>query len=176
MKFSVGEIRKNTHKEPFAFDDQVDVSELETMNNDIRSIGSVHVSGKVDVQGDDFIFTFIIDGNVILPCARTLVDVPYPLSVSAFEVFNEFADTQEDSDSDSHPIEGDVLDLTPLIKENILLALPYRVFSDDDNVLSQAPLKGEGWELVSEEDEDSSIDPRMQKLASLLEDEDKGKK
>lgn len=173
MKISLGQIKKNSGNEPFTFDEQVDVSELESMNNDIRQIGSVHVHGNASVQGEEIIFTFNIDGRMILPCARTLADVPYTFDINTVEVFSESPYEDDDSDDEIHPIDGEVLDLTPLIKENILLDVPYRVFSDDANAKSQAPTEGEGWEFVSEEQKDSKPDPRLKKLESLLDDKEK---
>ncbi|WP_369813162.1 hypothetical protein [Virgibacillus halodenitrificans] len=41
MKFAIAQIRKNAYNDPFQFDEKVDVSELETMNNDIRHIDPV---------------------------------------------------------------------------------------------------------------------------------------
>ncbi|GGJ86826.1 hypothetical protein GCM10007063_06680 [Lentibacillus kapialis] len=172
MKFSVAQIKRNASHQPFVFDDHVDVSELESMNNDIRQIGSVHVSGTATDQGDDIFFTFAIDGTMILPCARTLVDVPYPFEINTTEVFTEAPYETDDSDDDIHPIDGEVLDLTPLIKENILLEVPYRVYTDNADAKSQAPFQGEGWELMSEDQKEQEPDPRLRKLESLLEDKE----
>ncbi|TFJ94549.1 YceD family protein [Lentibacillus salicampi] len=169
MKFSLGRIKRNASIGPYSFDDHVDVSELEAMNNDIRKIGSVRVKGTAMDEGDDVVFTFTVAGTMILPCARTLVDVSYPFEINAVEVFSESPYEKDDADDDIHPIEGDVLDLTPLIKENILLNVPYRVFSDDKDAVSQAPFEGEGWELVSEDKNEQKPDPRLKKLESLLE-------
>lgn len=154
MKIPIGHIKKNAGNAPFRFDEQVDVSELETMNNDIREIGPVHVHGRADEQGNDIVFTFSIEGNMVLPCARTLVNVPYPFAIDALEIFSESPYNDEDAENEIHPIEGEVLDLTPLIKENILLEVPYRVFSDDEEVISQAPFEGEGWEFISEDNQE----------------------
>ncbi|TMN23480.1 YceD family protein [Lentibacillus cibarius] len=173
MKIPIAHIKKNADNVPFKFDEQVDVSELETMNNDIREINSVHVYGTADDQGNDIIFSFSIDGEMVLPCARTLADVPYPFAINALEIFSESPYDIDDEDNDIHPIEGEVLDLTPLIKENILLEVPYRVFSDDEEVISQASFEGEGWEFISEGKREKKTDPRMKKLESLLKDKDK---
>ena len=64
--------------------------------------------------------------------AGTLADASYPFDIQADEVFTTATYLTEDEVEDEiHPIEGEVLDLTPLIKENILLEVPYRVFSDE---------------------------------------------
>ncbi|WP_077325980.1 YceD family protein [Virgibacillus siamensis] len=176
MKFTVGQIKKNAYNEPFEFDEWVDVSELEKMNNDIRKIDPVNVYGTVFDEGDEIIFSCSIDGKMILPCARTLVDVPYPFEIKATEVFSEsIYNNDEELEDEIHPIDGEVLDLTPLIKENILLEVPYRVFSKDENATSQAPTEGEGWELISEDANEKKIDPRFKKLESLLNNEEKEK-
>ncbi|MGJ9460586.1 YceD family protein [Oceanobacillus sp. CF4.6] len=170
MKLTLSQIRKNAVKKPFEFDEMVDVSELETMNNDIREIKPVRVHGKADIQGDQFFFSFTIEGEMILPCARTLVDVPYPFTIQANEVFSTSSYYGSDEvEHEIHPIDGEVLDLTPYIEENIILEIPFRVFTKEDNPEGGAPSQGNGWELVSEVKEEKTIDPRLKKLESLLE-------
>lgn len=176
MKFSVSRIKQGTYNEPFEFDNMVDVSELETMNNDIREIGSVHVFGECTLQGEQLIFTFTIKGTMILPCARTLVDVPYPFTIKTDEVFTlSRYYGKEEEENEIHPIDGEILDLTPYIKENILLEVPFRVFSDDADAMEHAPAEGEGWTLISEENKEKPVDPRLKKLKTLLNDNEKEK-
>ncbi|WP_369813163.1 YceD family protein [Virgibacillus halodenitrificans] len=111
-----------------------------------------------------------------LPCARTLVDVPYPFDIKADEVFTTSSYyTEEEEEDEIHPVKGEVLDLTPLIKENILLEVPFRVFSDGENNQQGAPKKGQDWEFVSEEKKEKTIDPRFKKLETLLEKNKKDK-
>lgn len=162
-------------QQPFAFNEVVHVTDLEALNNDIRKIDPVKVTGTCFMQGDQIIFSFDINGQVILPCARTLVDVPYALQLHATELFTTSAHVDDmDKDDDVHFINGEVLDLMPLIKENILLDIPYRVFSKDVKNHEQV-VKGKGWAVVSEQmnqkknkDEKETIDPRLQKLSLLL--------
>ncbi|MBP1968209.1 uncharacterized protein J2Z83_000301 [Virgibacillus natechei] len=177
MKFILGQIRKSTINKPFTFDNKVDVSELETMNNDIREINSVQVYGQSIYQGEQVIFSFTIVGEMILPCARTLVDVPYPFEIKADEVFSTspyYGEKEEENEI--HPVDGEMIDLTPFIKENILLEVPSRVFSEEATEMENDSLKGQGWEFVSqdsEEKDEKKIDPRLKKLASLFEDNEK---
>ncbi|WP_373895923.1 YceD family protein [Virgibacillus natechei] len=173
MKFILGQIRKDANHEPYPFDDEVDVSELETMKNDIREMKPVRVHGNYIYQDEQIIFSFIIEGEMILPCARTLVDVPYPFEIKADEVFTTSRYYGEkEAENEIHPVDGEILDLTPYIKENILLEVPFRVFSKEAIDEEKAPVKGEGWEFVSQKSDEKKIDPRLKKLESLFKDDD----
>ncbi|CEI84404.1 hypothetical protein J18TS1_13740 [Oceanobacillus oncorhynchi subsp. incaldanensis] len=176
MKLTVNQIRKGSVNEPYFFDSQADVSELETMSNDIRKIPPVHVTGQVTVHGEEFYVNFHVTGEMTLPCARTLVDVPYPFEIDANEVFSASAYYgREEEEQEIHPIQGEVLDLTPYIKENILLEIPFRVFAENADSDEAAPSSGKDWEFVSETKEEKPIDPRLKKLESLLNNNQKEK-
>ncbi|MBM7552868.1 YceD family protein [Thalassobacillus pellis] len=172
MKFPLQKI-KQAGQEPLEFEEDVNVQELEEMNNDIRRIPPVHVKGQAVMQGEEITFQFTIDGEMILPCARTLVDVEYPFHVEALEVFSSSPFYNEEDESEIHPVNGEVLDLTPYIKENILLEVPFRVFSDKQEAYEKAPQEGQGWQLLTEQPEEKKVDPRMAKLQSLLNDDQK---
>jgi|SRR5690625_736023 len=173
MKISTIEIRNNVHHGPFTFDQLVNVSELESLNNDIKQIDPVRVKGMCTVDKDELIFTFTIEGKMILPCARTLVDVPYPFSFQATEIFSTSPGLDEEDKEDGvHLLTEELLDLTPYIMENIVLQTPYLVFSDEKTLE-----EGEGWAFLEEEDHEkgkqNKIDPRLAKLKKLL-DKDNG--
>lgn len=168
MKFSTMEIRNNAFDGPYLFDEIVDVSELETLNNDIRQIDPVRVKGMCTIDKDEFIFSFTIKGKMILPCARTLVDVTYPFEFKATEIFSTSHDLDEKDEEDGvHPLTEETIDLTPYLKENIILETPYRVFSDE-----KALEEGDGWTFYEEEkleaEKENTIDPRLAKLQNLL--------
>ncbi|MFD1415481.1 YceD family protein [Oceanobacillus jeddahense] len=176
MKLTVNQIKKGSVNEPYFFDNQADVSELESMNNDIRKISPVHVTGQATMHGEEFYVNFHIKGEITLPCARTLVDVPYPFDIDASEVFSTSAYYgKEEEEQEIHPIQGEVLDLTPYIKENILLEIPFRVFAENVDSDEAAPSSGKDWEFVSETKEEKSIDPRLKKLESFLNNKPKEK-
>lgn len=183
MKISIHEIEKTVHNKPFKLDHEVDVSELESMNRDIRKAEPAHVQGECMVEGKEYIFSLNIKGTMILPCARTLNDVPYSYDLHVIEIFttSQYL-TKEEKEEEIHPIDGYIIDLKPYILENILLHKPYRVFSKEK--AKDMKFKGEGWELMMEEDfekqiakqeedsnEEQAIDPRMAKLKGLLDDQ-----
>src|SRR5690625_486044 len=139
MKFSLTHIRKNTYDGPFTFSGKIDISEIESLKNDIRKAFPVDINGDCVLQGDEIIFTFTLCGKLILPCARTLVDVLYSYTIDAVEVFSTSPYYgKEEEENDIHEVKGEVINLSPLIKENIILNLPYRVYSKDKDVIEQA--------------------------------------
>ncbi len=169
MKFALSQIKKESFKRPFTFDQLVDVSELEKMQNDIKEIKPVRVNGTCIIQAEQVICSFTISGEMILPCARTLVDVPYLFEFNTTEVFSMLDDlTDEDRFNEINQINGDVLDLMPLIMENIILETPFRVFSDEAQTAEDVYLSGKGWDFQAEQKREQKIDPRLQKLQSFF--------
>ncbi|KGX88555.1 YceD family protein [Pontibacillus litoralis] len=167
MKFPLQRLKAASDQKPFPFEGDVDVSELEQMNNDIRSIAPVHVKGKAVNHGEELQFDFTVTGTMVLPCARTLADVSHPFSFQTMEMFS-LSPYHEEGEDEIHKIHGEVLDLTPYIKENVILEVPLQVFSDDEQVLDQAPMEGEGWQFISEVKKEDKIDPRFAKLQNYL--------
>ncbi|ENH98342.1 hypothetical protein J416_01344 [Gracilibacillus halophilus YIM-C55.5] len=157
---------KQAKDQSISLDEQVDVSAIEEWDNDIRSIDSIHVHATLTMKGNHIYCDFSINGTMILPCARTLVDVAYPFTIEASEQFT--TSPYGSSDEDVHTIEGEVLDLTPFIKENIILEIPIRVFADEDTLHANTLEAGEGWELVTEFKQEEKVDPRFEKLKEFL--------
>lgn len=163
-------IQKILQSDVLTVEGSVDLSELETLNNDIREIGEVSVKCEASVR-DNFIHCQLnISGVMILPCARSLVDVPYPFEIEVVELYSDDPYLNEEEDIEINPIEGEVLDLEPFIKENVLLEIPFRVFADKEELEKNALSAGEGWSVISEEEKTKEIDPRFAKLQSLLND------
>lgn len=186
VKFSLSHIQKHAYDQPFHFSGEVDVSDIVSLNNDIRKASVTQVTGNCVIEGDEYVFTLNISGHLILPCARTLVDVDYEYAIEAIEVFSDSPHYgREEEENDIHPIESELIDLKPIIKENILLNLPYRVYSKNEEDFKAAVTDGEGWALKTEDDflkqahekeKSYQIDPRLKKLQSLLDDHDDAKK
>src|SRR5699024_7876620 len=118
----------------------------------------------------EIIFNFSIKGEIILPCARTLVDVSHKLDINATEVFSTDSTILPDNEEEIHQVDGEIIDLAPYIKENIILNIPIRVFYEEE---------GKDWSYFTEdekiESDSDKIDPRLEKLQLLLDKEDKTK-
>lgn len=164
-------LQKLIHSDGLTIEATVDLSELEQKNNDIRKIGPVSVKCESLKQDGLFHINLHITGEMILPCARTLIDVPYQFDIQTLELFSDDQYFEESDESDIHKIEGEILDLEPYIKENVILEIPFRVYASEDQIKENALSSGDGWSVMTEEQNADKIDPRMAKLQSLLNDQ-----
>jgi uncharacterized protein len=164
MKWSIHQLNKYRSK-GLTLDETIRFQDVEEWNSDIRSLYPVHVTGKADLGVQKFTFYLHIEGTMILPCSRTLVDVPFPFEIETTEVFLT-SEEQYEAYADVHYLQGEVLDLFPVIKENILLQVPMQVFNEDAS--NRALTKGQDWQVVTEEDKTQKIDPRLEGLAKFF--------
>jgi uncharacterized protein len=170
MKWSIHQLHQSQAK-GLVIDETVDLSDLKQMDRSIRDISPVHVSGRADIGSTKFTFHLTIEGAMVLPCSRTLVDVSYPFSIQTTETFflNDYDVNEEE---DTHLVHGDSIDLLPIVKELVLLEVPMQVFCEAEGQ-GGAPQSGTGWEVITEEQRKNKIDPRLAGLAKFFEQNEK---
>ncbi|WP_416826953.1 YceD family protein [Ectobacillus polymachus] len=163
MKWSIHQLNKYRSK-GLEIDEMVtfDVSDW---NTDIRNVFPVHVTGKAEFSANKYTFHLRVQGTMILPCSRTLEDVLYPFDIITTEVF---VASQEEYVAyvDVHYLQGEVLDLLPVIKENIILEIPMQVFSE--KALEEALSKGQDWQVITKKVKTEDVDPRLANLAKFF--------
>ncbi|MCD7033910.1 DUF177 domain-containing protein [Metabacillus sp. GX 13764] len=168
MKWSINELHQYQSK-GLELDETIRLDELKDVHNELRKIEPVHVKGHADISSSKAAFHLLIEGTMILPCSRTLVDVRYPFKIDTTEIYllkaMEFADEEE---PEIHQLDGDSVDLIPMIKELILLEIPMQVFCDDVNEEGAAPQEGKDWQVISEEEKKAKVDPRLADLAKFF--------
>ncbi|WP_296878536.1 DUF177 domain-containing protein [Thomasclavelia sp.] len=134
--------------------------------NDLKDI-IVSGTGNLDSNAKRLYVDLHIKGTMILPCALTLEDVDYPFEISSTEVF---AFDKPDPLEDIHEVKKDIVDLTPVVFENIMLEVPMRVVKDGANIKSE----GKGWKILdsttSKTSDEDYIDPRLAKLKDYFKD------
>ena len=117
-----------------------------------------------------------------MPCARTLDPVEVPLDVKTQEIFElepfEF-DEDEDNDEHYHDATDGMINLKDVVQEIVVVEKPMRAFSEhSDQMLTE----GNGWEVIDEdqaieleqqkeEEQSRQVDPRLQKLQHLYDEE-----
>lgn len=170
MKWSINQLYKIQNK-GLTIDEKVDVSDLKNLNVEIRDISPVQVVGHADISSSKFTFHLTISGSMVLPCSRTLVDVSYPFNIKTIETFL-LNDSEFETDEEIHYVEGEMIDLLPIIKENILLEIPLQIIYDGVDVEGAAPQSGTDWEVISEKSNEKKIDPRLAGLAKFFEEKE----
>jgi len=173
LKWTINQLNQLAARKDLMIDEVVDVTDLMELEKSIRDISPVKVTGRADLSSTKASFHLTISGSMILPCSRTLVDVKFPFEIKTTETFllRQTSEFDLDSNDDVHQVEGEVIDLLPLIKENILIEIPMQIFCDDSNSKDAAPQSGQGWEVITEDDKKNKIDPRLAGLAKFFEDE-----
>lgn len=106
-------------------------------------------------------------------CSRCLKTFEQSLRMEWAEQFTDVADrAQENEEQEIHLIEGNVLDLTPYIREAVILHIPYAPVCRED-CKGLCPKCGIDQNIDSCQCETRSIDPRLAKLQELLVNQDK---
>jgi uncharacterized protein len=170
LKWTISQLQKYRNK-GLTLDETVIVDDLSKIEASIRSVSPIHIKGRADIGSTEVTFHFTIEGHLVLPCSRTLVDVNYPINVETTETFllnpSEFIDEE-----DIHQVKGEVIDLMPIIQEILLLEVPMQVFCEDIKSGEGAPQSGQDWEVISEDDQPKKVDPRLAGLAKFFEKND----
>lgn len=148
-------------------DEMVRVDEIKQDDPTIREVSPMHITGRGDIDSTKVTFHLKIEGYLILPCSRTLVDVKLPINVETTETFL-LQDSVYETEEEAYQVNGDVIDVMPILREILLLEVPMQVFCEDVNHEDAAPQSGKDWEVVHGEDQSKKIDPRLAGLAKFF--------
>lgn len=129
----------------------------------IFGLNNAFVKGSIykDVTGD-VILKCKFTGSMLIEDSITLDKVPYEFSIDIEENLEYIKENYENC----YDKNKNTLDLIKVLWQNIVLEVPISYTKVID-----ANLKGNGWELNSQED-DMGIDPRLKKLEELLKGDD----
>ena len=136
----------------------------------INGLKDVHVSGhgRLDMKNRQLYVDFIVRGQMILPCAVSLENVDYPFEIEASPVFAFYKPNDEE---DVIEAKRDLVDLTPVVFQEIMMEVPMRVVKEGATLKTN----GNGWKVFSEEDaeqDEDYIDPRLAKLKDYFKDKE----
>ena len=150
MKWSIHQLSK-FRKDGMPLDTYVELGDLKSRNSDIRNVSPVHVKGLCTFGASQMTCQLTISATLTLPCARTWEDVEYPVNIETVEIFSWVDEEQRgDVGGDIHYIDGEVIDMKPVIEELILLEVPMQVFKENTEGQVQG---GKGWSYSTDEDE-----------------------
>ncbi len=142
--------------------------DLTRLNNDIDKSIDVNIDykfNKEELEGTDLLecdthvegaiyknslkqimLDLSVEGDMVIPCAITLKPTKYPYKTEIKGSLIEFLNENDDFFTN-------LLDIFPIIWENILMEIPMRVVSPEAQDLE---IKGDGWRLVTDDETTSS--------------------
>lgn len=136
--------------------------------NHLLDLKDIHIEGvgQFDVKDQRLYVDLKISGIMVLPCALTLEEVDYPFESESTEVFSF---NKPSVDEDVHEVKKNIVDITPIVFQNIMAEVPLRVVKEGAKVKTE----GKGWKIVSNEEVEADqemIDPRLAKLKNYFKD------
>ena len=154
MNLFTQEIRKNP--EGLAFDQELDLlKELQNSNPEILDLKNVTATGRVAYDTGLYVLDYQLSYTIVLASSRSMEPVELQESYPVTEVFAE--DVQSDADIEALeedlilPIEDGKIDLSESVADNILLNIPLKVLTPEEEA-GQGFINGNDWQILSEEE------------------------
>ena len=132
-------------KEYTTIDLSYSFSKEELKDSEILELNDVKIYGTISKNSlNDYYLDLEISGIMVLPCAVTLKPVNHDFNIKISDNLNELL---SEIDKNIKKVEN-LLDIFPIVWENILMEVPMRVVSSD---VSDVPLEGNGWKFIKED-------------------------
>ncbi len=139
-------------------DESINVDKFLLKNTDILGINNVSIKGNITNDYEGYHLDLKLKCNLMLPCSVTLKPVEYKIDTkiegNSIELMEEIGIFNKNDEN--------ILDIFPIIWENILMEIPIRIVSEEAGPLQD----GDGYKIVTD-DKPSSGSP-FDKLNELL--------
>ena len=154
MNLFTQEIRKNP--EGLAFDQELDLlKELQKRNPEILDLKNVTATGRVAYDTGLYVLDYQLSYTIVLASSRSMEPVELQESYPVTEVFAEDAQSEADIEALEEdlilPIEGGRIDLSESVADNILLNIPLKVLTPEEES-GHGFIEGNDWKILSEEE------------------------
>ena len=154
MNLFTQEIRKNP--EGLAFNQELDLlKDLQKRNPEILDLKNVTATGGVAYDTGLYVLDYQLTYTIVLASSRSMEPVEIQESYPVTEVFAE--DVQSEADIEALeedlilPIEGGKIDLSESVADNILLNIPLKVLTPDEES-GHGFIEGNDWKIMTEEE------------------------
>ena len=139
---------------PRYIDEDIEFSSNYYENTDIIRLENIHIKGDIDYNlSDELEINLKVTGKMILSDSITLEEIAHPINIDINEELDKSAKYYKN--------EQNTLDKLEFLWENIVLEIPISLTRN-----SGVNLKGEGWELNREEQDE--INPELAKLKDIF--------
>ena len=153
MKLNIQEIRKQS--EGLHFEQSLDLAaDLRARNQEILDVKDILAVGKVQYEDSMYFLDYQLSYTIVLASSRSMEPVELVESYPVTEVFMEGATNQLDQevlDDLVLPIENGELDLAESVSDNILLNIPIKVLTAEEEA-GQGFVSGNDWQIMTEEE------------------------
>ncbi|MFS1663013.1 DUF177 domain-containing protein [Streptococcus sp. zg-JUN1979] len=154
---TLAEIRKNA--EGLAFDRKLELNDLLVKRNpEILAVDNIHAVGVASYDDGLYLLNYTLTYDITLPSSRSMMPVSLSEKQLVDEVFIEVSHVVQKEDLVEQQlalvIEGDAIDLAESVADNILLAIPLSVLSEEEKAESSMP-SGQDWAVMTEEQYDT---------------------
>lgn len=178
MKWSLKELNQAI-VEPISFNETLDLSsDLKELRPDLIDVKPVKVDGLFSVDELGVLGYYKVSCDLVLPSTRSFEPVEITLNFDVTEHYlsHHQPDMSEFENTDVVIIlEDDILDLSKVIEDNILLQIPMQVLSAKEASSDQPLPNGDDWDVLTEdskrENRTQTIDPRFAKLKDFFSEE-----
>lgn len=139
----------------YKLNEVVDIPSNYFESSSVKKLDNIKVEGKLYYDPEDNLYTdVVISGNMVLADDISLEEVLYPFSIEYNDILDENLKNNQNT-----------LDLFEFLWENIVLEVPLKF----TKVTNLSEFHGDGWKLVSEEENSLEHNP----FSELLENFDK---
>ena len=142
------------------YDEDFSVDEELYKSVGILDLKNCHVVGSIFLNSASMLnVNLTVTGVMVLPDSVTTEPIDYPFTSKIEEEF----DINDENFLEYYQKSQNILDIMKILWENIVLEVPMRF-----TLAKDAHLSGDGWSLGEDKNKDDQIDPRLAKLAELL--------
>ena len=150
MNLSTQEIRKNP--EGLAFNQELLLlEELQGRNSEILDVKDIKATGRVAYDSGLYVLDYQLTYTIVLASSRSMEPVEINESYPVTEVFAENVESDALEEDLILPIEGGKIDLSESVADNILLNIPLKVLTPEEEA-GQGFINGNDWQILSEEE------------------------
>lgn len=165
MMLHIQEIRKNP--DGLAFEQGFDLTqELQMRNPEILNVQDIFASGRVQYEDGLYFLDYDLSYTITLASSRSMEPVEQKESYLVNEVFVDAHSGKVDQDLIADdlvlPIENEEIDLAESVADNILLHIPLKVLTAEEEASDSMP-SGNDWQVMTEEEYQQSKQEQKEK-------------
>jgi len=157
MQIDLNRIKINDR---ITFNQDFDIDSNIYQNDNIKGLKNLHVEGYIHYNSAEILeIKLNLAGIMLLTDSVTLDIIENPFNI---EIDEEYS-LNDEYFKEYYEKEQNILDIMAILWENIVLEVPISLTHAKDLEIS-----GDGWSMGCIENKEDNIDPRLAKLAELL--------